>query len=189
MFPTPVSRCTHDYCFQSHQMSPCYAKTSTTTIAHKPDYTGKLQLKIIPSHYHLQTTARVATFKIFVWRDAHCQSLTLKPQTELFGLLLPCLGNRGLSISVCLNTNLKGCLTIQGPDHFTETSNDIIEGVNFVVVQNHPPQFFFLLLFLGLGFCPFLGNGRNSLLGRSTPFLVGHVKGRGRTFGCRMGDD
>ena len=75
------------------------------------------------------------TIKVLVGRNTHGQSLPLQSETKLFRLFLPRLGDGRFPNPVRLHTNFKGRLTVQGANHFAERPDDVIEGVDFVVVQ------------------------------------------------------
>jgi hypothetical protein len=123
---------------------------------------------------HLQTAARVPSLKIFIGRNANGQPLPLKAQAELFCLLLPCLRHCCLADSMCLNTNFKGGFPVQYPHHFTQGSNDVVEGMDFVVVKDYTPQFLFFLLFFSFGFCLVFDDGLDPLFGGTSTFAIRH---------------
>lgn len=86
-------------------------------------------------------------------KDSNPVELTpLEPQAVRFRLLLICFGHCRLANSVSLYTNLKCGLAVQCPNHLAETTDNVIEGMNFVVVQDHSPHFLLVLFFFGLGF-------------------------------------
>lgn len=99
---------------------------------------------------------------------------SLKPQTMCLGLLLPSLGDGCFSDSMRLYTNFKGSLTIQCSNHLGETTNDVVKGVHFVVVQYYPPHFFLVLVWIRLGLDSV--HDLDSLFGCADLFSIRHVQ-------------
>mmetsp|Transcript_16791 Transcript_16791/g.22526 ORF Transcript_16791/g.22526 Transcript_16791/m.22526 type:complete len:115 (+) Transcript_16791:39-383(+) len=96
----------------------------------------------------LSTSLRLSPpIELTIRRNTSSQSIPLQPQTILHSLILIALRESALPLRVRHHAHIKGLLAVDGTDSFANRNDGVLKGVNFVVVQNDAPHFFWLFVF------------------------------------------
>lgn len=113
----------------------------------------------------------MASLEVLVRGNTNGKTLPLESQTELLGLFLPRLRDGGFADTMRFDTNFEGRLAVQGSNDLAQTSDNVVEGVDFVVVKDDSPHFLLDLFVLGFLFYFVRDDGRDALFRLAAFFL------------------